>query len=97
MTTPKTSAVDWFLRSRETGRITIAQTPNVPLVIGISATALRWVVQPSGEWRTTLDVVGGLALVVWAADEILRGVNPWRRVLGGGVLLAVAASWWARR
>jgi hypothetical protein len=26
------------------------------------------------------------ALLFWAGDEILRGVNPWRRMLGAGVL-----------
>jgi hypothetical protein len=26
------------------------------------------------------------ALVIWALDELIRGVNPWRRVLGGVVL-----------
>jgi hypothetical protein len=25
-------------------------------------------------------------LVWWAVDELIRGVNPWRRFLGGAVL-----------
>jgi len=25
--------------------------------------------------------------VIWALDELVRGVNPWRRILGGGVLV----------
>ena len=32
--------------------------------------------------------VGAAGLVVWSGDEIVRGVNPWRRLLGGGVLAA---------
>jgi hypothetical protein len=31
-----------------------------------------------------------VALAVWAGDELLRGVNPWRRCLGGAVLTGLA-------
>jgi hypothetical protein len=31
-------------------------------------------------------VIFSAALFVWAGDEILRGVNPWRRCLGVAVL-----------
>jgi hypothetical protein len=37
--------------------------------------------------RTVVTVVGTAALLVWAIDEIVRGVNPWRRALGSGVLV----------
>ena len=30
------------------------------------------------------------ALAWWAADEVIRGVNPWRRVIGGVGLLFFA-------
>ena len=33
-----------------------------------------------------LNAVMIATLVWWAADEVLRGVNPWRRFLGAGVL-----------
>ena len=78
--------IDWLFRSRETGRITIAQMPNLPLWIFIVAAALRAVLDPTGGARTALDVVATGALVWWAVDEIARGVNPWRRILGGIVL-----------
>ena len=39
-----------------------------------------------------IAAVGTIALIVWAGDEILRGVNPWRRLLGGVVL---AVTVWA--
>lgn len=32
-----------------------------------------------------------LALGWWALDEILRGVNPWRRIIGAVALVAVVA------
>jgi hypothetical protein len=78
--------IDWLFRSRETGRITIAQMPNLPLWIFIVAAALRAVLDPTGGARTTINVVATGALVWWAIDEIARGVNPWRRILGGVVL-----------
>ena len=28
-----------------------------------------------------------LFLVIWAGDELFRGVNPWRRGLGAAVLI----------
>jgi hypothetical protein len=34
-----------------------------------------------------------VTLVVWAADELARGVNPFRRILGAGVLTVLAARW----
>jgi hypothetical protein len=31
-----------------------------------------------------------MALGWWAVDEVLRGVNPWRRLLGTAVLAGLA-------
>jgi hypothetical protein len=28
-----------------------------------------------------------VSLLIWAADEIVRGVNPWRRCLGAAVAI----------
>jgi hypothetical protein len=39
-----------------------------------------------------VDGVAGVALAVWAVDEIVRGVNPWRRILGAAVLAVSAAG-----
>ena len=84
--------VDWLFRDRRTGRIVIAQWPNLALAIWLGATALRAVLDPTGGWRTTLDLVATAALTWWSLDEILRGVNPWRRLLGTLVLTATALS-----
>lgn len=83
---------DWVFRSRQTGRIVVAQVPNVPLLVWLAAVVVRWVVEPSGTARTAVGAVAALALAVWAVDEILRGVNPWRRALGGAVLGGLIAS-----
>ena len=84
---------DWWFRSRETGRITVAQWPNLSFGIFLVAWALRKVLDPTGTLDTVLAVVAGAALVWWALDELFRGVNPFRRVLGGAVLGWMVAGW----
>ena len=91
------SGFDWFFRNRRTGAITIAQFPNLPLWIFIGALLLRRIADPAGTARTVLDVVSTLALGWWAGDELLRGVNPFRRMLGGGVLALLIVSVFASR
>lgn len=80
----------WCFESRETGRITIAQWPNLPLWIFIVAFAAQVILKPTGTLGTALAVIGALGLVWWALDEMIRGCNPWRRVLGAAVLLLLA-------
>ena len=79
-------SVRWWFENRETGDITIAQFPNWPLWgIGVC-----WLVRLGlTDGSTPHDVVGWTIRgfwLVWAADELARGVNPWRRLLGGTVL-----------
>jgi hypothetical protein len=31
-------------------------------------------------------------LIIWGADEIFRGVNPWRRCLGAAVVVYVVTT-----
>jgi hypothetical protein len=76
----------WMFRNRKTGRITIVQFPNVALAVFLLASVVGLIVKPSGGAATALDVVGTGALLVWALDELIRGVNPWRRMLGGGMV-----------
>ena len=80
--------IDWLFRSRATGRITVAQAPNAPLVVFLAAAGIRWLFHPTGVVGTVIGVVGSIALVAWAVDEIVRGVNP----CAGS---SVAASSWA--
>ncbi|MGH9022024.1 MAG: hypothetical protein ACRDV9_02830 [Acidimicrobiia bacterium] len=81
------STIDWLFRSRVTGRITIAQFPNLSLGLFLVASAVRAIFRPSGALGTAVGVAVTGALVWWALDEVIRGVNPWRRFLGGTVLL----------
>ena len=78
--------MDWLFRNRETGAITVGQFPNAPLFVFAAAAALGWLLPSEGRAALAASVVSRLALAWWAADEILRGVNPWRRILGGTVL-----------
>jgi hypothetical protein len=77
---------NWLFRDRRTGRITVAQFPNVPLGIFLAASILRRLLAPAGSLDASLRVIATGGLIWWAGDELLRGVNPWRRLLGGGVL-----------
>ncbi|MFK4509189.1 hypothetical protein LPJ38_16755 [Bradyrhizobium daqingense] len=80
--------LDWFFRNPETGAITIARWPNLVLWIVIVAAVLLWL-WPAGKAGIGLTIVVKGGLIIWGADEILRGVNPWRRCLGAAVMLYV--------
>lgn len=84
--------VDWFFRDPRTGRIVVGQFPNAPLWIFAAAAAVEWLAQPAGTAGTLVRIVKVASLVVWAADEVLRGVNPWRRCLGAAMLVYLAAE-----
>lgn len=84
------SVLRWLFRDRQTGRIVVAQRPNIPLLIWIGATVDGWFVH--GTAHEVLRGLGTIALVIWAGDEIARGVNPWRRILGSVVLAAVLVN-----
>ena len=93
--------VDWFFRDRRSGAIVIAQWPNGPLWLFAAATASAWgadAMRPaSPDWLgEAFRLAATASLVVWAVDEIARGVNPWRRTLGGAVLLLCGWSLAAR-
>ena len=75
-----------MLRSRKTGRITLAQLPNWQLVVWLLASAVVWLGHPQGRTRDVLLVLASVALALWSGDEVMRGVNPFRRTLGVAVL-----------
>ena len=85
-------AVNWLFRNRQTGEITVAQSPNAALIAFLVAAVVHRVFNITGRAGTGLTIVSTGALAIWAADELLRGVNPFRRMLGAGVLAAIALS-----
>ena len=78
--------LQWFFRNRETGAITIAQAPNLALWIVIVTSVSIWAWHPPGQVGAALEIVVKGGLFVWALDEVVRGVNPWRRSLGAARL-----------
>jgi len=82
-------ALGWFFRDRE-GRIVIAQTPNLPL-IGWAILWLAAFLAPPGPWERLCWLFGFGFLFTWAYLELTDGANPFRRCLGGGVLLGLVA------
>ncbi len=81
--------IDWLFRDRTTGAITIGQWPNPPLWAFVVLSLVEWIVAPGGLAGLVLRILVLAALAIWAIDEVARGVNPWRRGLGGAVLAGV--------
>jgi hypothetical protein len=77
--------LQWFFRNRQTGAITVARAPNLVLSTVIIAAAIRWIWSMADTFGVALSAVVTGGLLLWAADEIVRGVNPWWRCLGTAV------------
>lgn len=76
----RTGGVRWWFEHRETGKITIAQVPNRPLVLALVGILGSRLV--NGGLAEALRWLGTAGIAWWAIDEFVRGVNPWRRSLG---------------
>jgi len=85
-------AARWLFVNRRTGGITVGQWPNVALWVYLGLTVVERAGRPTGTAQTVLRVLADIALVLWALDELARGVNPFRRILGAVVLLAAVGS-----
>lgn len=79
-------ALDWLFRNRHTGAITIGQAPNLSIMLFGIVSIANWLLSPGGTTGLVLTIAARVFLAWWAADELLRGVNPWRRMLGAAVL-----------
>ena len=79
-------AFEWVFRSRIDGRIVVVQRPNLSLWVFIVARVAGVFLDAGTTPATSAEVVGTFAIVWWGADELVRGVNPWRRFLGTLVL-----------
>jgi hypothetical protein len=78
--------------NRRTGGITVGQWPNFALWVFTVSSLGRRFTTAKGTSETMLRLVSVVALLLWAIDEVVRGVNPFRRILGLGVLLATLSG-----
>jgi hypothetical protein len=76
------SILDWFFRDRRSGRIVVAHFPNLALWLWIATIVLRRFVEAGTTAHELLEWAGLASLGWWSIDELVRGVNPWRRCLG---------------
>ncbi|MDV2998396.1 MAG: hypothetical protein N5P05_000002 [Chroococcopsis gigantea SAG 12.99] len=70
------------------GNIVIAQPPNLPIILGIGATLLKYVA-PAGNFYLAVDMIAFGSLFTWAWLELFEGVNYFRRGLGLVVLFGL--------
>lgn len=84
--------IDWLLRDRTTGRTVVAQRPNLSFGTFLVAAIVRRVADPAGTAGTVVSAVATTALLWWASDEIVRGVNPFRRILGAVVAVVTVGG-----
>ncbi|WP_345894284.1 hypothetical protein [Lichenifustis flavocetrariae] len=71
------------------GQIVVAQWPNVWLWIFATASVVEMITNTAGPAGIAAHIVATACLVIWAGDELLRGVNPWRHCLGAAVLIGL--------
>lgn len=74
------SACKWLFEFSFPRRFPIVQFPNVPLIISLLAgTVGRFLHGSAHSYATS---VSWLALTIWAYEELIHGVNWFRRLLG---------------
>lgn len=85
--TPAITLFDRTFRDRE-GNIVIAQLPNLPLLLAVTATVLQFIL-PTGNLQTAFSLVAFGTWFTWAWQELFEGVNYFRRALGLLVLVGL--------
>ena len=73
------------------GRITLAQSPNLPLLIFLVFSVLAIIFRHSSSTLLFKPLAFG-AIFVWSWMEIFSGINYFRRILGIVVLLMSLSS-----
>lgn len=85
----------WFCENRQTGEITIGQTPNA---LAISVFVMFLGRLGADIFNAPLAVLTffrwtfAICLLAFGLDELLRGVNPWRRIMGAAIVVAAVLS-----
>jgi len=76
------SLIDWWFCDRRTGRIVVAQVPNLPILLWLGTLVAQRLATVDSGMQLALAWAGTVFLTWWAVDEFARGVNPFRRLLG---------------
>lgn len=86
----ETNLFDQTFRDDE-GKVVIAQPPNLPVLVGITATILTYL-SPNANLSVISFAIAYGALFTWAWQEFFDGVNYFRRALGLIALIGLVAS-----
>jgi hypothetical protein len=78
--------------NRRTGHITVVQWPNISLSVFIVVSIALHAFRPMGGAEILARVLADVAIFVWSIDELLRGVNPFRRTLGLVVMVTTCVT-----
>jgi hypothetical protein len=70
-------------------RYPLAQFPNPPLIAAIAGAGLAAAAEGPAHDAGHAIVIGGVG--VWAWQELVSGANAFRRSLGAGALVVIAA------
>lgn len=85
---PRPLSWRWWFENRLTGELTVAQSPNWPLFAIFGTWLVRWFAAADSSLAQGAGWLGTALWLFWGGDELLRGVNPWRRVLGTVVIVS---------
>ncbi|MBD2233536.1 hypothetical protein [Phormidium tenue] len=72
------------------GNLVIAQPPNLPILVAVTATVLQAIL-PDGPLQTTAELVAFGTWFTWAWLELFTGVNYFRQSLGLFTLVGLIA------
>lgn len=86
---PQPTGLDRIFRDRE-GNLVIAQPPNLPILVAVTATVLQSVL-PDSPLQTTVELVAFGTWFTWAWLELFNGVNYFRQSLGLITLIGLIA------
>ncbi|MCW2984862.1 MAG: hypothetical protein JWR63_2432 [Conexibacter sp.] len=71
-------------------RFVLVQLPNGPLIVGLVAGGVAGAT--GGGVHDVAAIVGSAGLAIWALQELLQGVNGFRRGLGAAMLAYLVAT-----
>jgi hypothetical protein len=79
----KPLSIRWWLEDRSTRHLVIVQKPNLIFVLCIAGLAANFFLPDV----IALFIIGKIFWLTFAADELFRGINPMRRLLGVSVAM----------